>query len=92
MKCSLWSFLNDCSCLIKFYYMFLYLLFILIAFYLLFIHALYSTCLVPNEVICYVQVFQDTGVYSSSASRILDLGVSKFCLYSHAHVLSLEFV
>ena len=43
-----------------------------------------------NEVICYVQVFQDTCVYGSSASWILDLGVSEFCLCSHAHVLSLE--
>ena len=72
--------------------MFLCLLFILIAFYLLLIHALYSTCLVLNEVICHVQVFQDTGVYGSSASQILDLGVSEFCLCSHAHVLSLKYV
>ena len=92
VKCSLWSFLNDCSSLIKLCYMFLYLLFILTAFYLLFIHALYSTCLMLNEVICYMQVFYDTSVYGSNASQILDLGVSEFCLYSHAHVLSLESV
>ena len=53
---------------------------------------MYSTYLVFNEVICYVQVFQDTGVYSSSALKILDLGVSEFCLCSHTHVLSLESV
>ena len=70
--------------------MFISLSFYLIAFYLLFIHVLCSSCLVFNEAICYVQVFQDTGVYSSSASHILDLGVSEFCLYSHTHVLSLE--
>ena len=92
VKYSLWSFLNDFSCLIKLCYMFIYLLPILIAFYLFFIHDLYSTCLIFNKVICYVQVFQDTGVYGSSASQILDLGVSEFCLCSHAHVLSLEFV
>ena len=72
--------------------MFSYLLFILIAFYLFFIHALYSTCLMLNEVICYVQVFQDTGVYGSSASQVLDLGVSEFYLCSHTHVLSIEYV
>ena len=36
--------------------------------------------------ICYVQVFQDTGVYGSSASQVLDLGVSEFCLYYQTHV------
>ena len=72
--------------MIKLCYMFLYLLFILIAFYLFFIHALYSTCFVLNELICYVQVFQDTSVYGSSASQVLDLGVSEFCLYYQTHV------
>ena len=86
VKYSLWSFLNDFSCLIKLCYMFIYLLPILIAFYLFFIHDLYSTCLIFNKVICYVQVFQDTGVYGSSASQILDLGVSEFCLCSYAHI------
>ena len=36
--------------------------------------------------ICYVQVFQDTGVYGSSTSQLLDLGVSEFCLYLQTHV------
>ena len=36
--------------------------------------------------ICYVQVFQDTGVYGSSASQPLGLGVSEFCLSSQTHV------
>ena len=66
--------------------------FYLITFYLLNVHALYSTCLKLNESICYVQVFQDTGVYGLSASQVLDLGVSEFCLCSQTHVLSLEFV
>ena len=41
--------------------------------------------------ICYVQVFQDTGIYGSSASLHLDLSVSEFFLYSQTH-LSLESV
>ena len=36
--------------------------------------------------ICYVQVFQDIGVYGSSASQLLDLDVSEFRLYSQTHV------
>ena len=72
--------------MIKLCYMFLYLVFILIAFYLFFIHALYSTCLVFNEVICYVQVFRDTGVYGSSVVQVLDLGVSEFCLCSQTQI------
>ena len=28
--------------------------------------------------ICYVQVFQDIGVYGSNASQLLDLGASEF--------------
>ena len=59
---------------------------ILITFYLFFIHALCSTYLVHNEVYFYVQVFQDTGEYGSSASRLLDLGVSEFCLCYQTHV------
>ena len=70
--------------------MFSYLLFLLIAFYLFFIHTLYSTCLMLNEIICYMQVFQDTGVYGSTTSQIFDLGVSEFCLCYQTHVLSLE--
>ena len=92
VKCSLWSFLNDCSCLIKLCYMFISHLFYLIAFYLLYIHALYSTFLDLNESICYVQVFQDINVYSSSALQVLDLGMSEFCLYSQTHILSLKSV
>ena len=55
---------------------------ILITFYLFFIHALCSTYLV----LCYVQVFQDTSVYGASASQLLDLDVSEFCLCSQTHV------
>jgi len=72
-KYSLWSFFNDWSCLLKLCFMFHISFGILIALCLFFIHALCSTCLVFNEVICYVQVFQDTSVQSSSASQLLDL-------------------
>ena len=36
--------------------------------------------------ICYAQVFQDIGVYGSSASQLLDLGVNEFCLCFQTHV------
>ena len=36
--------------------------------------------------ICYVQVFQDIGIYDSSVSQLLDLGVSEFCLCLQTHV------
>ena len=72
--------------MVKLCYLFPYLVFILIAFYLFFIHAAYSTCLIFNEVICYVQVFQDTGVYGTSASQVLDLGVSEFFLYFQTRI------
>ena len=64
----------------------------LIAFDLLYIHVLISTCLNLNEVICYVQVFRVIGIYVTSASKVLDLGLSEFFLCSQTHVLSLEFV
>ena len=73
-------------------YVYISIGFYLIALYLFYIHALISTCLKLNEVICYVQVFQVTSIYGTSSSQVLDLGVSKFFLYSQTHVLSLEFV
>ena len=50
VKCSLWSFFNNCFYMIKLCYMFPYLVFFLIAFYLFSIHAMSSTCLVLNAV------------------------------------------
>ena len=50
------------------------------------IHTLYSTCRKLNESLLYVQVFQDTSVYSASASQILELGVNEYCLCSQTHV------
>ena len=35
---------------------------------------------------CHVQVFQDTGVYGASASQLLELGVSEFCLCFKTHI------
>ena len=50
VKCSLWSFLNDCACLIKLCFMPYISIGILIAFYLFFIYALCSSYLLLNEV------------------------------------------
>ena len=35
---------------------------------------------------CFVQVFQATGIYVSSATQVLDLDVSEFCHCSQTHV------
>ena len=35
---------------------------------------------------CFVQVFQVTGIYVPSASQLLDLGVSDFYYCSQTHV------
>ena len=79
-KCSLWSFLNDCSCLIKLCFIAYISFGILIAFYLFLIRTLCSTCCELNESLLYVQVFQDTGLYGASASQLLELSVSEFYL------------
>ena len=50
-KCSLWSFPNNCLCLIKLCLMSYISFVILIAFYLFLIRALCSTCLELNEVL-----------------------------------------
>ena len=92
VKCSLWSFLNDCFYMIKLCYMFSYLVFFFFFFFFLshFTCSLYMPCVLLVsyliKFICYVQVFQDTGVYGSSTSQLLDLGVSEFCLYPQTHV------
>ena len=56
-KCSLWSFPNDCSCLIKLCFIAYISFGILIAFYLFLIRTLCSTCRELNESLLYVQVF-----------------------------------
>ena len=35
---------------------------------------------------CFMQVFQATGIYVPSATQVLDLGVSEFCHCSQTHV------
>ena len=35
---------------------------------------------------CFMQVFQATGIYVPSATQVLDLGVSEFFHYSQTHV------
>ena len=69
-------------------YVYISIGFYLIALYLFSIHALISTCLKLNEVICYVQVFQVTGIYDISSSQVLDLSVNEFCLCSQTHVFA----
>ena len=71
-------------------YVYISIGFYFIALYLFYIHALISTCLKLNEVICYVQVFQVTGLYGTSSSQVLDLSVSEFCLCSQTHVFATE--
>ena len=71
-------------------YVYISIGFYLIAFYLFYIHALISTCLKLNELICYVQVFQVTGIYGTSSSQVLDLSVSEFCLYFQTYVFVME--
>ena len=71
-------------------YVYISIGFYLIALYLFYIHALISTCLKPNELICYVQVFQVIGIYGTSSSQVLDLSVSEFCFYFQTHVFVME--
>ena len=35
---------------------------------------------------CFVQVFQVTGIYVPSATQLLDLGVSEFCHCFQTHI------
>ena len=39
-----------------------------------------------EDLMCFVQVFQNTSIYVPSASQLLDLGVSEFCHCSQTHV------
>ena len=86
INCSSWSFFNDCSCLIKLCFIAYISFGILIAFHLFLIRTLCSTCRELNESFLYMQVIQDTGIYGASASQLLELGVSEFCLCSQTHV------
>ena len=54
---------------------------LLVTLYLSFYYLIYI-----KGLMCFVQVFQVIGIYVSSASQLLDLGVSEFCHYSQTHV------
>ena len=70
-------------CLIKLLICFIsYLLdrILLVIFYLSFYHLIYHEGLMR-----FVQVFQVKGIYVTSSSQLLDLGVSEFCHCSQTH-------
>ena len=54
---------------------------LLITLNLSFYHLIYL-----EDLMCFVQVFQVTGIYVPSASQLLDLGVNEFCHCSQTHV------
>ena len=54
---------------------------ILITLYLYFYHLIYL-----EGLMCFVQVFQVTGIYVPSSSQLLDLGVNEFCYCSQTNV------
>ena len=54
---------------------------LLVTLYLSFYHLIYL-----EDLMCFVQVFQVTGIYVPNSSQLLDLGVSEFCHYSQTHV------
>ena len=70
-------------CLIKFLTCFTSCLLdhnLLVTLYLFFYNSLYL-----EGLMCFVQVFQVTGIYVPSASQLLDLCVSEFCHCSQTH-------
>ena len=54
---------------------------LLVTLYLSFYHLIYL-----EGLICFVQVFQATGIYVPSATQFLDLGVSEFCHCFQTHI------
>ena len=54
---------------------------LLVTLYLFFYYLLYL-----ESLMCFVQVFQVTGIYVPSSSQLLNLGVSEFCHCSQTHV------
>ena len=54
---------------------------LLVILYLSFYHLIYL-----EGLMCFMQVFQATGIYVPSATQLLDLGVSEFCHCSQTHV------
>ena len=54
---------------------------LLVTLYLSFYNLIYL-----EGLMCFVLVFQATGIYVPSATQVLDLGVSEFCHHSQTHV------
>ena len=54
---------------------------LLVTFYLSFYHLIYL-----EDLIRFVQVFQVIGIYVTSSSQLLDLGVSEFCYCSQTQI------
>ena len=54
---------------------------LLVTLYLSFYYLLYL-----KGLICFVQVFQVTGIYVPSSTQLLDLGMSEYCHCSQTHV------
>ena len=58
----------------------------LIAIYFITLYLSFYYLLYLEGLMCFMQVFQVTGVYGASASQLPELGVSQFCLCSQTHV------
>ena len=54
---------------------------LLVTLYSSFYHLIYL-----EGLMCFVQVFQATGIYVPSATQFLDLGVSEFCHCFQTHI------
>ena len=54
---------------------------LLVTLYLSFYYLFYL-----KGLMCFVQVFQVSGIYVSSSSQVLNLGVSEFFHYSQTHI------
>ena len=54
---------------------------LLVTLYLSFYYLLYL-----ESLICFMQVFQVTGIYVPSSSQLPNLGVSEFCHWSQTHI------
>ena len=54
---------------------------LLVTLYLSFYHLIYL-----GGLMCFLQVFQATGIYVPSATQLLDLGVSEFCHCFQTHI------
>ena len=76
---STWLFCVWPSCSYVLQHVFL-IICLLVILYLSFYHLIYF-----DGLMCFVQVFQVTGIHVPSSSQFLDLGVSEFCHCSQTH-------